>query len=50
MPARFQGLAAVPLQDPGQGRYRVCDARGDLGLCGALVNDHTLGHYLDEPQ
>lgn len=22
----------------------------ELGLCGALVNDHTLGHYLDEPQ
>ena len=22
----------------------------DLGLSGALVNDHTLGHYLDEPQ
>jgi 2,3-dihydroxybenzoate decarboxylase len=22
----------------------------EVGLCGALVNDHTLGHYLDEPQ
>jgi len=49
-PARFQGLAAVPLQDPGQAATELRRAVGDLGLCGALVNDHTLGHYLDEPQ
>jgi 2,3-dihydroxybenzoate decarboxylase len=49
-PGRFQGLAAVPLQDPRQAAAELRRAVGELGLCGALVNDHTLGHYLDEPQ
>lgn len=49
-PGRFQGLAAVPLQDPGQAAVELRRAVEELGLCGALVNDHTLGHYLDEPQ
>lgn len=49
-PGRFQGLAAVPLQDPRQAAAELRRAVEELGLCGALVNDHTLGHYLDEPQ
>jgi 2,3-dihydroxybenzoate decarboxylase len=49
-PHRFQGLAALPLQDPHQATAELRRAVRDLGLCGALVNDHTLGHYLDEPQ
>ncbi len=49
-PGRFQGLAAVPLQDPRQAAAELRRAVQELGLCGALVNDHTLGHYLDEPQ
>ena len=49
-PGRFQGLAAVPLQDPRQAGGELRRAMRELGLCGALVNDHTLGHYLDEPQ
>ncbi|WP_329364379.1 amidohydrolase family protein [Streptomyces sp. NBC_00669] len=49
-PGRFQGLAAVPLQDPKRAAAELRRAIGELGLCGALVNDHTLGHYLDEPQ
>jgi 2,3-dihydroxybenzoate decarboxylase len=48
-PQRFAGLAAVPLQDPPQAAAELRRAI-ELGLCGALVNDHTLGHYLDEPQ
>jgi 2,3-dihydroxybenzoate decarboxylase len=40
----------VPLQDPRQGAAELRRAVADLDLCGALVNDHTLGHYLDEPQ
>ena len=48
-PWRFGGLAAVALQDPGQAAAELRRAV-DIGLCGALVNDHTLGHYLDEPQ
>jgi 2,3-dihydroxybenzoate decarboxylase len=49
-PTRFQGLAAVPLQDPKRAVAELRRATGELGLCGALVNDHTLGHYLDERQ
>jgi 2,3-dihydroxybenzoate decarboxylase len=49
-PGRFLGLAAVPLQDPRQAAAELRRAVEELGLCGALVNDHTLGHYLDEPQ
>jgi 2,3-dihydroxybenzoate decarboxylase len=49
-PGRFAGLAAVPLQDPERAATELRRAIGELGLCGALVNDHTLGHYLDEPQ
>jgi 2,3-dihydroxybenzoate decarboxylase len=49
-PGRFQGLAAIPLQDPRQAAAELRRAVAELGLCGALVNDHTLGHYLDEPQ
>jgi 2,3-dihydroxybenzoate decarboxylase len=49
-PGRFQGLAAIALQDPGGASAELRRAVEELGLCGALVNDHTLGHYLDEPQ
>ncbi len=49
-PDRFQGLAALPLQDPNRAAVELRRAITELGLCGALVNDHTLGHYLDEPQ
>jgi 2,3-dihydroxybenzoate decarboxylase len=48
-PQRFAGLAAIPLQDPPQAAAELRRAI-EAGLCGALVNDHTLGHYLDEPQ
>ena len=48
-PQRFAGLAAIPLQDPPRAATELCRAI-ELGLHGALVNDHTLGHYLDEPQ
>ncbi len=48
-PQRFAGLAAIPMQDPPRAAAELRRAIG-LGLHGALVNDHTLGHYLDEPQ
>jgi 2,3-dihydroxybenzoate decarboxylase len=48
-PAHFAGLAALPLQDPDQGAAELHRAVRELGMCGALVNDHTLGQYLDEP-
>ena len=49
-PGRFAGLAALPLQDPEQAAEELRRAVGDLGLSGALVNDHSLGHRLDEDQ
>ena len=49
-PGRFEGLAALPLQDPRQAAAELRRAVQELGLRGALVNDHTLGRYLDEPQ
>src|SRR4029077_7982543 len=48
-PQRFAGLAAIPLQDPPRAAAELRRAI-EVGLHGALVNDHTLGHYLDEPQ
>ncbi len=48
-PERFAGLAAIPMQDPSKAAAEPRRAI-DIGLHGALVNDHTLGHYLDEPQ
>jgi 2,3-dihydroxybenzoate decarboxylase len=48
-PQRFAGLAAIPLQDPAKAAAELRRAV-ELGLSGALVNDHTLGHYLDESQ
>ena len=49
-PDRFRGFAALPLQNPeaAAGELRRCV--NELGFCGALVNDTTLGQYLDESQ
>jgi 2,3-dihydroxybenzoate decarboxylase len=47
-PTRFAGFAALPLQDPDRAVDELRRAVTELGFCGALVNDHTLGHYLDE--
>ncbi len=49
-PDRFRGFAALPLQDPEAAAQELNRCVRELGFCGALVNDHTLGHYLDEPQ
>lgn len=48
-PSRFRGFAALPLQDPGAGAAELNRCVTELGFCGALVNDHFGGHYLDEP-
>ncbi|WP_433171398.1 amidohydrolase family protein [Actinoallomurus sp. CA-150999] len=45
---RFGGLAALPLQNPEAAAQELRRAVKELRLHGALVNDHTLGHYLDE--
>ena len=48
-PTRFRGFAALPLQDPDAAAAELNRCIGELGFCGALVNDHLGGHYLDEP-
>ncbi|GAA3061061.1 amidohydrolase family protein [Pseudonocardia yunnanensis] len=49
-PDRYAGLAALPLQDPDAAAAELVRSVRTLGLCGALVNGPTLGHYLDEPR
>lgn len=49
-PDRFRGFAALPMQDPQAAAEELGRAVRELGFCGALVNDHFQGHYLDEPQ
>ncbi len=48
-PTRYAGLASFhPLG--GMASVKELErSRRDLGLCGALVNSHTRGRYLDEP-
>ena len=40
-PAYTGSLAALPLQDPARAVRELRRAVTGLGLCGALVNDHT---------
>ncbi|MFE7675266.1 amidohydrolase family protein [Streptomyces albidoflavus] len=49
-PDRFAGFAALPLQDPKAAARELDRAVNELGLRGALVNAHTQGRYLDDPQ
>lgn len=49
-PTRFAGFAALPLQD-GKAAARELDRSvTELGFKGALVNAHTHGRYLDDPE
>jgi 2,3-dihydroxybenzoate decarboxylase len=49
-PDRFRGFAAVPMQDPAAAVEELQRCVGEHGFVGALVNDNTDGHYLDEEQ
>jgi 2,3-dihydroxybenzoate decarboxylase len=49
-PDRFRSFAALPLQNPDAAVQELRRCVAELGFCGALVNDHTNGHYLDEAQ
>ncbi len=49
-PDRFRGFAALPMQDPQAAAAELDRCVRELGFCGALVNDHLQGHYLDEPR
>ncbi len=48
-PDRFSGFATLPLQDVPAAVVELDRCIDELGFVGVLVNDHTLGHYLDEP-
>jgi len=48
-PTRFRGFAALPLQDPVAAAAELNRCVDELGFCGALVNDHLGGRYLDDP-
>jgi 2,3-dihydroxybenzoate decarboxylase len=49
-PNRFRGFAAVPMQDPREAADELERAVKQLGFKGALINGHTRGVYLDDPQ
>lgn len=49
-PRRFGGLGAVAPQDPKAAAEETERIMGPLGLNGIMVNSHTEGRYLDEPQ
>lgn len=49
-PDRFAGFATVALQDPAGAVREIRRAVLELGMVGVLVNGHTCGSYLDEPQ
>ncbi|MFE0026027.1 amidohydrolase family protein [Amycolatopsis sp. NPDC059021] len=49
-PDRFGGLATVAPQDPAAAATEIERAMGPLGLNGIMVNSHTGGRYLDEPE
>ncbi len=49
-PDRFAGLAVFAPHHPTRGIREMERAIRELGLHGFVVNSHTDGHYLDEPQ
>jgi 5-carboxyvanillate decarboxylase len=49
-PGRFAGLGTVAPQDPESAAAEIERVMGPLGLSGIMINSHTVGHYLDEPQ
>lgn len=49
-PDRYAGFAALPLQDPEAAAAELHRSVAELGLVGALQNDHVQGRYLDDPR
>lgn len=49
-PGRFGALATVAPQDPAAAAAEIERAMGPLGLNGIMINSHTGGRYLDEPE
>jgi len=47
-PGRYSGFAHLALQDPAAAGDELDRCVRDLGFCGALINGHTNGEYLDD--
>ena len=46
-PNRYSGFAHLPMQDPVAAADELERSMRDLRLCGAMINGHTNGQYLD---
>jgi len=49
-PARFRGWGAMAMQDPVGANVEFRRCVTELGFLGAMINGHTHGRYLDEPE
>jgi 2,3-dihydroxybenzoate decarboxylase len=48
-PDRYSGFAHLPMQDPAAAADELTRCLRDLKLCGAMINGHSNGRYLDHP-
>jgi 2,3-dihydroxybenzoate decarboxylase len=48
-PDRYSGLAHVPMQDAAAAADELERCVHELKFCGAMINGHTNGQYLDHP-
>jgi len=48
-PDRYSGFAHLPMQDAGAAADELERCIRDLKFCGAMINGHTNGQYLDHP-
>jgi 2,3-dihydroxybenzoate decarboxylase len=48
VPGRYSGFAHLAMQDPGGAADELERCVRDFGFCGALINGHTHGRYLDD--
>ena len=48
-PDRYSGFAHLPMQDAGAATDELERCMRDLNFCGAMINGHTNGQYLDHP-
>jgi 2,3-dihydroxybenzoate decarboxylase len=48
-PDRYSGFAHLPMQDPAAAADELERAVRELRFCGAMINGHTNGQYLDHP-
>jgi 2,3-dihydroxybenzoate decarboxylase len=48
-PDRYSGFAHLPMQDPQAAAAELERCLRELKFCGAMINGHTNGQYLDHP-